>query len=611
MPRVAIYARYSSDNQREASIEDQVRICRQRAEKEGWTVVGVHTDYAISGSSLMLRPGVQALIQDALAGKVDIVLAESLDRLSRDQEDIAGVYKRMQFAGVMIFTLSEGNISELHIGLKGTMSALFLKDLADKTRRGLRGRVENGRSGGGNAFGYDVVKRIADDGEYARGERCINEAEAEIVRGIFRDYIHGISPKAIAAALNRAGVRAPGGGEWGASTIYGNRDRGTGILNNELYVGVLVWNRQRYVKDPETGRRVARPNADDQIIRKEVPELRIIDQELWDRVKAMQGELNKRDKPLWTKNRPKSLLSGLMKCGCCGGGFTMLTADRIGCATARNKGTCSNRQMMKREDLETMVLDALRDHLMDEELCDEFCKAYTTRINDLRIQHNSSIAGYRAEMAKLERERQQMIKSIADGVPGTLLKDRAIALQAKREELQALLDSSEEAPVLFHPNMASRYKREVMNLIGLMSDHATRAEAGTILRSLIDKIILTPKEENKGLSVDLVGDLAGILSIATNSGRLAIQSELSKLQPVNETASAGSDVLSDLPAMAVVAGGRSLHESDPSASPKAVVAGRRSVHERKAAQDRRNIRETWASMAVDAGTGFEPVTFRL
>ncbi|WEO71557.1 recombinase family protein [Agrobacterium vitis] len=142
--KVALYARYSSDNQRDASIEDQLRICRTRAEREGWTIVDSYTDRAISGASL-IRPGIQELIADGLKRRFDVILTESLDRLSRDQEDIAGLYKRMRFAGVSIVTLSEGEVSELHIGLKGTMGALYLKDLADKTRRGLRGRVEEGQ----------------------------------------------------------------------------------------------------------------------------------------------------------------------------------------------------------------------------------------------------------------------------------------------------------------------------------------------------------------------------------------------------------------------------------------------------------------------------------
>ena len=138
--KVALYARYSSDNQRDASIADQFRVCRDYAEKQGWRVAQEYSDHAISGASL-LRAGVQALITDALRGRFQVLLAEAMDRLSRDQEDIAGVFKRMAYANVKIVTLSEGDVTELHVGLKGTMNALFLKDLADKTHRGQRGRV--------------------------------------------------------------------------------------------------------------------------------------------------------------------------------------------------------------------------------------------------------------------------------------------------------------------------------------------------------------------------------------------------------------------------------------------------------------------------------------
>jgi DNA invertase Pin-like site-specific DNA recombinase len=116
--KVAIYARYSSENQREASIEDQFRICREFARKQGWITTGEYSDHAISGATLM-RPGFQAMMAEALRGKVDIVLAEALDRFSRDQEDTAGLFKRLTFAGVAIVTLSEGDITFLHIGLKG------------------------------------------------------------------------------------------------------------------------------------------------------------------------------------------------------------------------------------------------------------------------------------------------------------------------------------------------------------------------------------------------------------------------------------------------------------------------------------------------------------
>src|SRR5260370_28153953 len=220
--RVSIYARYSSDKQREASIEGQVRHCEERAARGGWKVVKRYTDRATSGASVV-RHGIQGLMRDAEAGKFDLVLTESLDRISRDQEDIAGVYKRLRFAGVKMHTLSEGQIAELHIGFTGTMSALYLKNLGEKTWRGQSGRVRAGKSGGGNSYGYDVVKSLSKESEPERGERRINEKEAAIVYHIFNEYAAGKSPKTIAHALNNRKIPAPSTKACGPPTINANR----------------------------------------------------------------------------------------------------------------------------------------------------------------------------------------------------------------------------------------------------------------------------------------------------------------------------------------------------------------------------------------------------
>src|SRR5271165_6346252 len=211
--RAVIYARYSSDQQRATSIDDQIRLCKERIVREGWTLVQVYSDAAISGATI-LRPGYQAMMERTGEAEFDVVVAEALDRLSRDQEDIAALFKRLQFAGVRLITLGEGEIGVLHIGLKGTMNALFLKDLADKTRRGLRGRVEAGKSGGGNAYGYDVVRRRDATGEPERGDRTINAIESTIVREIFSRYAAGEAPRKIAFDLNARRIPAPRSGAW-------------------------------------------------------------------------------------------------------------------------------------------------------------------------------------------------------------------------------------------------------------------------------------------------------------------------------------------------------------------------------------------------------------
>jgi len=235
--RAVIYARYSTDLQREASIEDQGRVCRQRIDREGWTLLATYSDAASSGAS-RLRPGYQKLLEDARAGAFDVVVAEALDRLSRDQEDVAALFKHLSFAGVKLVTLAEGEINELHVGLKGTMNALFLKDLAQKVRRGLEGRVRQGRSGGGICYGYDITREHDARGELVHGGRQRNDVQTAVVLRIFAEFANGKSPRRIALALNQEGIDGPQGTGWGASTINGNAARGTGILNNELYMAV-------------------------------------------------------------------------------------------------------------------------------------------------------------------------------------------------------------------------------------------------------------------------------------------------------------------------------------------------------------------------------------
>ncbi|MEO1602825.1 MAG: recombinase family protein, partial [Pseudomonadota bacterium] len=355
----------------------------------------------------------------------------------------------MRFAGVRIVTLSEGEITNLHVGLKGTMNALFLQDLADKTRRGLRGRVEAGKSGGGNAYGYDVVRQVAADGAPIRSDRAINTAEARIILRIFEDYAAGRFPRAIAHALNADGIRGPSGKGWGPSTIHGNRQRGTGILNNALYVGRLVWNRLTYVKDPDTGKRLSRLNPESAWIIQEVPELRIIDDALWERVKTRQGAMRAskhadNDPGYWDRRRPRHLFSGLMRCGSCGGGMINFNKTRVGCAAARNKDTCSNKTTMLRAELEDLVFEGLERHLMKPELVEVFCREYTEHANRLVAEHNVGLTTAQKELEKIDRDLDKLVEAILDGVPGAWVKDKMAAVELRKEALPAEIAETTE-----------------------------------------------------------------------------------------------------------------------------------------------------------------------
>ena len=518
--RAAIYARYSSDNQRKASIEDQVRLCRQRIENEDWTFVATYTDHAVSGAS-SLRPGYQKLLEDARAGAFDAVIAEGLDRLSRDQEDVAALYKHLNFAGVRLITLSEGEVNELHVGLKGTMNALYLKDLAQKTRRGLEGRVHQGRSGGGNSYGYDVV--AAEEGH--RGARRINEAEAAIVRRVFEEFAAGRSPRAIAMDLNKEDVTGPRGNTWGPSTIYGNWRRGTGLLNNELYVGKLVWNRQRFIKDPRTGRRQARPNPKGEWIIEDVPDLRIVDEALWATVKNRQKETRgKVTEDRGTRSerarRPAYLLSGLLKCARCGGGFSMISANHYGCSNARNRGTCDSRATIRRDTLEEAILTSLRQNLMEPDLVREFIDEYHRELNRARAAADADVIAKRNELSRVERGITRVIEAIKDGVPAAAIKEELITLEERKEALKAELAAAPQPVPRLHPKIAKMYREQVASLHDALNSEDTRTAAASVLRSLIQEIRLHPNEAGS-LDIELVGDLAQILSLANKNPRRA------------------------------------------------------------------------------------------
>jgi DNA invertase Pin-like site-specific DNA recombinase len=529
MTRVAIYARYSDDKQSPNSIEDQVRICRMHADKQGWRVVDTYSDAAISGSTVILRPGVQALLRDALAGRFDVVLAEAMDRLSRDQEDIAGLFKRLRFAGVPMVTLAEGEVTELHVGLKGTMNALFLKDLSAKTHRGNRGRVEAGKAPGGNSYGYKVIREINAAGKVTTGEREIIPHEAEIIRRIFRDYVAGKSPRQIAIELNGEGVASPKGGLWSDKTIRGVPALQTGILYNHLYVGQMVWNRRRDLRDPDTGRSRHRVNPVSEWVYAQAPHLRIIDDELWQAAKAKQAEYSKAYQDALAKGaepwraaasgvRPLTLLSGLIMCGVCGGTVARRGNNRLACVAHINGKGCSNASAVRGDSLETRVLVGLKDQMMAPDMMADAMRAFIEESNHLNQQRRASEGADRQRLEKARKAIASIVSAIEDGGYSRPLMERMRGLETEVEALeQALAQAPRDIPDV-HPNVADNYRLKVEVLTQALNDPDGRVQAATALRALIDKVVITPTGKRGEVDVRLFGDLENMLLWAQDKG---------------------------------------------------------------------------------------------
>ena len=190
--KTVIYARFSSALQNSRSIEDQVAVCRERAAREGWEVVAVFTDYAISGAAGIdgdARPGLNALLARVEAGGIDQVLAEATDRLARHQGDAFAIRERLTYAGARLFTLSDGVVTEITATFRGLMDAQFRKDLGAKIKRGQRGSVAQGRAPAGLAYGYRKAPMIDAKGELVRGLRAIHDDQADVLRRIVGEYV--------------------------------------------------------------------------------------------------------------------------------------------------------------------------------------------------------------------------------------------------------------------------------------------------------------------------------------------------------------------------------------------------------------------------------------
>jgi hypothetical protein len=228
---------------------------------------------------------------------------------------------------------------------------------------------------------YRIKRELSDKGELVAGLREVDAAEAEVVREVFADYAAGLSPRAIAAKLNARALPSPRGGMWNASTINGNAARGNGLLHNQLYKGVLVWGRQTWTKSRETGARRSRIGDPAEIVRTEVPQLRIISDELWERVQQRYAAVALGPQTARPENarRPLRLRSGLTRCGESGGPLTVGgTEGHLVCSARRERGptVCSNGSGIKSAEVETRVVGALKGLLLDPAVVEEAVREF-------------------------------------------------------------------------------------------------------------------------------------------------------------------------------------------------------------------------------------------
>lgn len=448
--RAIAYARYSTDRQSEASIDDQLRICREYAAAYGWAIAAEHVDEAISGAALGNRPGALRALEQLAGG--DVLLVSDLSRLSRSQ-DLAPLLTRLRHRGARVIGVQDGFDSDarharMQAGLSGIMSEEFRASIADRTRSALELRARLGKSTGGKAF----------------------EAP-EIVREIFARFAGGESMKAIASDLNRRKVHSPGAdwkprarprGHWQVSTLHT-------MLHNERYVGRLVWNRSRWVKDPDTGRRVRRERPESEWVVGTCE--RLVDAETWEKVQArFQVRTGRGGAPRW-------ILSGILECKACGGKMIVMGGgqSRYICGTYHAGGphACQNDSTFPRELAEDAILKPVLDDLLSPAAIAEGVRAM--REERLALASNEG-----AKQEAPDRELRELERLVAEGVLSKDVAAPAIA-QARRKAQER----RSPAPISASPWPSEKLWRESVQTMREILQGPDITAARQVLKQLI------------------------------------------------------------------------------------------------------------------------------
>jgi site-specific DNA recombinase len=506
--KAAIYARYSSDMQRTASIEDQSRNCRKRADAEGWTISATFADAALSGSDNN-RPQYQAMLAAAERNEFEVLLLDDLSRLARDSVEQERIIRRLEFRGLRIIATSDGYDSEskarkVHRGFKGLMNEIFLDDLREKTHRGIAGQHIKRFWTGGRPYGYRL-RQILDPIErdpFGQPKRIGSQLElqpeqAEIVLEMFERYANGEPPRSIAADLNARGIPSPGSSwrrrvrrchGWMGSAIYT-------ILVNDLYTGHVKWNQHRYERDPDSKMHKCRKRPKSEWLTYRDESLRIVSDELWERC-LLRRTPNPMLK-LKCGGRPKFLLSGILKCGVCGASYVMKNQRSYGCAGYVEGRNCANSVDIRRDWVETSLLMPVYNDVLEPERVERMAKELQAAYLQCQRSEQSKAAQAPAEMQAIDERIERLRARLRNGDPDLAPDELEAALSKAEEKRRLLLNAPSAATgarmISMLPSAAAEFREQIKH--GLAGDAGASLKARVVLRQYFGgQIKMLPEE---------------------------------------------------------------------------------------------------------------------
>ena len=434
------------------------------------------------------------MMADALAGRFDVLVLEALDRLSRDTVELERIVRRLEHRGIRILGVSDGYDSraggrKVLRAVRGIVAELYLDDLRAKTHRGLEGQFGRGYSAGGKSYGYRSEPDTLPDGT-VRGRRlAIDQAQAEWVRWIFdRCGTDGWPARRIVHELNSRGIPAPRSGTWAVSGLYGAPSRGLGVLNNELYIGRHVWNRTQWIADPETGKRTWRERPASEWRIADRPELRIVSDEQWKRVRARMGRSQIEGGARGSGAAPRTLFAGILRCGRCGGPMAAISGRQYGCVARKDRGpsVCEGTTVL-REALDQRLLSVVRDEVLSPEAIIEAQRAIGELTAARRRDASGDEARRRRRLVELEAEVGRIVDAIATIGASPALAARLRTAEAEAQQLRAATAAGCDAAT-----DADRRARE------LLATYRT-------LRIRLDEALAGDRDRARALLADLLG----------------------------------------------------------------------------------------------------------
>ncbi len=509
--RAAIYARYSSENQRPESIEDQISACRKLATDRGYEVdeARIYTDAAASGARKD-RTGLNALIQAGERKEFDVLLIDDLSRLARNTLLMLTVLEELRFNGVRVLSVADGLDSEdeeanVGIQVRGIFNELQLTDLRKKTLRGQIGQKQRGFIVGEATFGYRSVPvgavRMDKKGRpRPEGYRMVIEPrEAAVVLRVFQEFADGHSESRIVRRLNEQSVPSRRRKKaWSPATVHR-------MLRSEKYAGRWIWNRSQTRRDPKTGRRRQFPKPESEWFVSKDETLRIVPQALWEQVQKRLLEVRK----TWPGGKrrrgfegqqagrvaqyPTELLSGGMACGACGGAIAKVSGKSggyYGCLGA-TKSKCENRLLVRRALAERIILAAVREKLARSENLAYVLRRVEAEVVRASSESPETIRLKETELESEERRVANFVEFIGEGRGSRALADALLTAEQRRDELTVeleLLRRSQEAVPSAPPLVWVQERVEVLQKI---LERRTERSA-LLLRALLGKIRLDP-----------------------------------------------------------------------------------------------------------------------